>query len=382
MRVINYLNNLCNKGHNVLSALELLKKEFGVKYSHNEHYPDLYCLNYDQINSPKLHPITKECRSLVLGVYGNTNKHGDYSEEFYIVSRSFDRFFNYGENGCDNDLDINRLIAYEKVDGSLISVFNHDGKWLYRTRKMIMPEEDMTINETKTTWKELIESVISSYHGLDENSTYIFELVSPENRVVTRYDKRDAYLLAARNNETGEYYRRVFLIAIAYESGWSLPQMYEFDTIHHCLESAKALRNLEEGYVMYSLCNAPVMKIKNPAYVAAHRLKGECSLTGKRIMDLIFMNEVDEYLSIFPEDSNLIKPYQNAYNKLIEQFNISWSMCMNIKNQKEFALQVKDLPYNGLLFTKKHNKELTFSELFDKLTTNAKYRLVGNFYEV
>ena len=158
----------------------------------------LYVLNYNQIESPKNHPITNECRSLVV-----TFRDG----EWVIVSRSFDRFFNYGETQEQHD--ITRMVAYEKVDGSIVSLFNWKGDWLYRTRSMIMPTS--SVNGWETTWKELIDKCLNypkCCEFLEENLTYILEVTARENRVVTKYEGYNSYLLSIRDNNTGEYVKR------------------------------------------------------------------------------------------------------------------------------------------------------------------------------
>src|SRR3990172_3567425 len=68
----------------------------------------LVVLNYNQIESEKHNDIVKECRGLILGV-----------GSWIIVSRAFDRFFNYGE--CPkSDIYLHRIneaLVQEKVDG-------------------------------------------------------------------------------------------------------------------------------------------------------------------------------------------------------------------------------------------------------------------------
>ncbi|MBM68173.1 MAG: hypothetical protein CME43_01905 [Haliea sp.] len=193
METIKYLNEF---------GLDKLQQELGIKVSQNENYPDLYVLNYDQIKSPKYHPIVIECRSLVVRLEG---------DEYFVESRSFDRFFNYGEIEGQPD-DVENMVAYQKIDGSLVSVWkNEKYGWLYRTRSMIMPSVEVCINGYKLSWKELIESVIN-FDKLEEipiiDHTYIFEVVSPENRVVTPYSQREAFLLSIRSNIDGNYRKR------------------------------------------------------------------------------------------------------------------------------------------------------------------------------
>lgn len=381
MEVLEYLNNLCKQGAGSICALEMLKQELGIKYSQNEKYPNLYCLNYDQINSPKLHTIVKECRSLVLSVYGNTTKHGDYYEDFYVVSRSFDRFFNYQEVEDTTDVNINELVAVEKVDGSLVSMFYYQGKWLYRTRSMIMPDESMTINGTTATWVELIEPFVDFMEclssNISEDNTYIFEVVSPHNRVVTRYDEPAAYFLGARENKTGKYVTKEVYLPLEI----SVPEFYTFKSMESCLSSAKSLPNLEEGYVMCTKEGEPVMKVKSPAYVAAHRLRGETILTGKRVMDMIFLNEQEEYLSIFPEDEDMFNTYLTALSRLKADFEALWIKTKNIEDQKEFALSVKESSISSLLFNKRKDNSLSFDDIFDKLFTSNKYKLIEGYVQ-
>ena len=44
-----------------------------------------------------------------------------------IVARSFPKFFNMGER--DDEQLTGQFVVQDKVDGSLIVIFNYDGKW-------------------------------------------------------------------------------------------------------------------------------------------------------------------------------------------------------------------------------------------------------------
>lgn len=237
MKTIEFLNQY--------GILELCA-QYAIKVNQWE---DLYVLNYCQIDSPKTHDITKECRSLVV-----TQK----NDKWVVVSRSFDRFFNYGEAGTEQ-YKIEDLIAYEKLDGSLIGLFYWNGEWLFRTRSMIMPET--SVNGFDTTWLELFNQAIINTGILEKlgyfdiGNTYIFELTSPVNRVVTRYTEPKVTLLATRENKTGNY---------VFQSEFQnvRPKHFHFSNLHECLKAAKELRNLEEGYVLYTNQGEPVMKVK------------------------------------------------------------------------------------------------------------------------
>jgi len=85
-----------------------LTEQYGIKV---RKYPEdnLVLLDYDQIESPKTHPIVVECRSLILAM-----------DTLEVVSRKFDRFFNLGEAPeLYQDFDFDRAVVMEKADGCL-----------------------------------------------------------------------------------------------------------------------------------------------------------------------------------------------------------------------------------------------------------------------
>ena len=107
-----------------------LNEQFGIIV---KDYPEqgLYVLNYDQIKSPKSDPIVMECRGLIL----------DY--DFNVVSRAFDRFFNLGEApDTQAHLDWSKAVVHDKVDGSLIKLYNYKGEWHVSTRGTAFAESD------------------------------------------------------------------------------------------------------------------------------------------------------------------------------------------------------------------------------------------------
>lgn len=376
MEIIKYLN-ACTHAH-PYEALAQLKEELGIKHSHTELFPELFVLNYDQIDSPKFHTITGECRSLVLEYVDVGN--------WKVISRSFDRFFNYGETDCGYNAP--QLIANEKMDGSLIGIFYHDKYgWLYRTRSMIMPTS--SIMGFELTWDDLIEEALGSiWNGMSESfkhdvmfantsATYICEVTAPENRIVTRYANREMTLLAARD-VNGAYWNPEFLDDLACMYGWRRPRRWTFKTMEECAQGAQDLRELQEGYVMYDRTGSPVCKVKNPAYVAAHHLRGEGVLSPKRVINLLDIGEMAEYLSIFPEDAGAMEPYVRAYFQVFAEAEVMWSLYSTVEAGKPFAMKVNKSPVQGLLFRKK-SADVDFKTSFSSMTDRNKVGLVEKF---
>lgn len=351
MITIEYLNKY---------GLDKLVEEFSIKVSVDERFPDLLVLNYNQIDSPKDHPIVKECRSLVVGWDGDS---------FHVVSRAFDRFFNQGE--CATTYDLSEVTLYEKIDGSLVSVFYTDQYgWLYRTKSMIMPE--LSVQGWERTWKDFIESALDweivNKSLLDKDYTYIFEVVGRENRVVVKYPEDEAYLLAVRNNLTGEY-------TDVLDTIFNTPRKYSFNTTQDCMNSLQHLPNLEEGYVGYQN-GVPVVKIKSPQYLSAHRLRGE-GLTPKRIMEMVVIGECDEYFAVFPEDKVHFEKYTTAWKNLENSLSATFNLYQHITDRKEFALKVKDFPFSAILFQSQNTSKNVIKVLHDQ-KVSYKIKLLSN----
>lgn len=338
LETIKYLNN-CVTDH-PMDTLDELKNHLGIKYSHDERFPELYVLNYNQIDSPKTHPIVKECRSLVVEFVD-----GKWS----LVSRAFDRFYNYGEI----ELAVNAafMTAHEKVDGSLITLFYHDKYgWLYRTKSMIMPTGN--INGTDSNWDDAIEDALgftyfdevgkfnNGFELFEPGMNIILELVCDANRVVVKYEESFVSLLNIRGND-GKYYGKGLIDDVATYFGWKRPKEYQFDTMFKCRQAASELPNLEEGYVLCNRSGEPVCKVKNPGYVMAFHLRGELGLTVKRILDLIKANEVDEYLAVFPDDSYKIQPYLDALVSIREDSCDLFDSIQNLPDRKTVAKVLK-----------------------------------------
>lgn len=341
MQVIDFIRNNSVTA-DLREGLEKLTIQLGISVKYVD---DLIVLNYNQIESPKTHPIVMECRSLILEA--GTLK---------VVSRSFDRFFNYGEAlNVMPEIDWTRAVAYEKVDGSLIKIYNHKGHWYISTKGTAYGDSDCM--GYGITFAELVYKAVGvqndeQFQILCEQSdlwpdfTYIFEVTSVENRVVRRYDGYKLHILAVRANDDGRYVETEGM-----STAWlgaEEPESFTFVSAQECMRAAQGLKNLDEGYVIYQ-DGVPVAKIKSPAYVAVHHIRGE-GLNPKRIMQLVLVNEQDEYLQYFPEDREVMQPYIDAKITLDYAMTAMYDSIRGIEDQKEFALLAGKADFKSALF--------------------------------
>lgn len=283
-------------------------------------------------------------------------------------------------------IDWSKAVAHEKVDGSLIKVYNHKGRWYVSTRGTAYAESDCM--GYGVTFKELVYRALGVadddefqvrcrlsdlWHGF----TYIFELTSVENRVVKRYEGYKLHYLAARENKSGRYVSDTEK-ETALRFGAEEIQEYRFDSVEECMNTVKNLKNLDEGYVIYQ-DGEPICKIKSPAYVACHHIRGE-GLNPKRIMQLVLSGEEDEYLTYFPDDAEVMEPYIQAYGVMVIDLRNVYRATKHIEDQKEFAIAVAKSPFKAVLFTAR-SRGLTYMEAFNAQRDTNQIELLKGFVE-
>lgn len=179
------------RSHDPRSALRHAQEKWGI-----ECYQDgpLVALNYSQIDSPRGVPEVEECRGLILE-----------DLTWNVVAMPYRRFYNYSENPYAAKCNLETSVLFDKLDGSLVSIYYYD-KWRAATRSR--PNADGGLNKSSSTFSSLIWDTFHN-QGIDLNRlstkmTYIFELIGPDNRVVTPYEKAKLVLTGARCM-TGSY---------------------------------------------------------------------------------------------------------------------------------------------------------------------------------
>jgi hypothetical protein len=377
MNVINYIKE---------NGFEKLKEEFHISV---KEYEDRYVLNYDQIESPRFHPIVDECRGLII------------DKNFNIMCRSFHRFFNFGEgiegdkfavkdsNGVVHPKDIKDAKVYHKMDGTLINLYWDylKDKWQVATRGMAFAEGG---NEFFDSFEDLVkksnqyDTIIFNLNEWAKEDpyikgyTYLFELTSPFNRIVTPYDQTELTLLAIKTKWGNEYARK----GLEYYSvrlGVKLPPYYEINDWNELTNLVNSFPSMQEGVVLvWEDTNREEghyrLKCKNVQYVAIHNLRSNGLISPYRILTLIMGNEEEEYLSYFEEDRKYFDFVKNEWNKFLKGVEDIYNQFKDIESQKDFALAVMaNIPekfYSGFLFDMRKGKSL--KESLDKFNGDGK----------
>lgn len=292
---------------------------------------DYIMFNYNQLSSDFNNSIVKECRGLIL-----------HTETYDPVCIPFFKFGNYGENYAD-EIDWDTALVEEKVDGSLIKFWYDDGSWHISTNGTIDAYKAILSNDVKyKSFGELVEAAMPISMEqfdiiADRQCTYMFELVSPYNRIVVPYSTTSLYFIGWRNNIT-------LLEDNPYNSELSryfeLPHKYPLSSLEECIQSANKLPFSEEGYVVVDK-DFHRNKIKSPAWVAIHHMINNGNINKKRMIELIISGEHGEFLNYFPEYTEDFNNIADLLNEWLFKTTNTWiaiqiklSLC---KTRKEIA---------------------------------------------
>jgi hypothetical protein len=322
---------------------DLLASELGIKVTRHETLP-LVILNYDQIESPKTHPIVRECRGLVL-----------HAETHELVARSFPRFFNWGEVREEMDnFDFSDFHTLSKEDGSLVVLYYFDGQWRANTRGSFGLDN---MQYSEFTWQDAFAKALKVKSIKDLNLvkelSYVCEFCSPWNKIVRRYTEPKMYLLTVFHKE--KELDQPSVDSLSVDAKFSRPERYNFRSIEEITDFLKKMEKDDATYEGVVICDKKFnrWKVKSATYLGLHKLKGEGDnlFNPKHLVPFILAGEEDELLTYFPE----VKDVYNLYKMKVEEAYASlvalWKEHWQIESQKDFALSIGKTPFTGILFT-------------------------------
>ena len=312
-------------------------------------------LKYDQIRSDMTLSLVRECRGIIL----------DSDDDFRPVCVPFFKFGNFGESYVP-EIDWKTARVQEKIDGSIMKLWHYKGEWHISSNSEINACNayinsalltNSPISNLYNLFMEAWDKTGVSMENLDKGCTYMFELTSPHNRVVVKYDEVSIRHIGTRNNQT--------LLESEIDIGIPKPKTFPLKSLNECIESAKQLGYDDEGYVIVDK-HFNRIKVKSPLYVALNHLVQGVT-TQENIVDIIKKNEQGEFLTYFPE-------FEKVFNDIlhrIEAFSarqdlaLSGLMAMSFDSRKALAEAVTKTDCPACLFA-----------LFDKKESNhqAQYR--------
>lgn len=318
----------------------------------------LIMFNYSHVKSDFSLKLVRECRGLIL-------REGTWE----VVCRAMDKFMNAEEANSDLDkIDWAKATVQQKIDGSLIRVFFDWERYMWCTSTSGTIDTfdaelgaggfstfgDLFSFALKKTLREENLAISDFYSQLDKGSTYYFELTSPLNRVVVKYEEYRVYFLGWRDNFSGEEK----LPGSSYCSqALPRPKLYALNTYEEVCRAAEKLPHDEEGYVVCD-SNFHRVKIKSPYYITAHYFRTTFAPTRARLVEVIVKGEASELLAYCPELKEQIEELSNSMRDLADRaksiFNSLFSSYHQLdswsQTRRNWAFMVKSYSIKSYLF--------------------------------
>ena len=298
--------------------------------------------------------VVKECRGIIL----------DETDGYKPVCVPFFKFGNYEDSYAD-DIDWSTARVQEKIDGSLIKLWCHKGIWRVSTNKTINAENART-NSDEDTFMNIFHEAWArtgkQFSELNPDYTYMFELVSPQTRVVIPYSETKLYHTGTRNNIT--------LQELNIDIGIEKPEEFSIATIEACIEAAKNLDKYHEGFVVVDSRWRRV-KVKSPIYVSIHHLLNNI-VSEKRIMEIVLTGEDAEVTVYFPEYTDTFNSMRERIDRFIayNEQEVETILSAEYATQKELAEYVTKTICPSCLFFVIKGKSRSVKEFVYGMSAN------------
>lgn len=285
---------------------------------------DLFIYNYTAtVQYEKLwNEITLQTRGLILD--------GDMN----VVAKPFGKFFNLGEHE-DHEIPNEPFKVFDKLDGSLGILYWIEDKPYISTRGSFQSEQ--AIHATSI----LYQKYSHVFDDLKRDTTYLFEIIYPANRIVVDYGSLDnLFLLTAIDNSTGE--------ESLPDIGFPLVRAYDGITDFRALSDDQ--ESNKEGYVI-RFDNGFRIKMKFNEYVRLHAIiTGFSTVSIWRSMRA--GDSFDQFLNGVPDE--FYKWVKSTQGKLEKEFDVILNNCKfaydTFDTRKETALYFQKQKHPSVLF--------------------------------
>lgn len=249
----------------------------------------------------------------------------EISNEPVLASLPPDKFFNYAEGDVDHSNFSGNILVHEKLDGSLISTYMHNGELRLKSKGSINSSQAIEA----MLWLELPKNSALKQNMLDimaDNACTInLEWTGPQNRIVVGYESTELRVLSINMHDTG--------YTILNWKDSDLPFTAQINLDEYCADLEE--NNLQsivnkmynettgEGYVISFLYGTNLqyqVKVKNHTYCNLHKIKDSIS-NPEALAELIIRGGVDDVYDLFSDDMITINIIEDMENIVVPIFN-------------------------------------------------------------
>jgi len=309
-----YLTNFIKK-HRDSFEEELAKAPYAVKVKRHPSRPNLVMFKYSQFESDFTNPVVRCCRGSVYEVSPSTDPDGDWAVRPYLMP--FFKFNNYGENSADPIDWKGTLYVRDKLDGSLLKLLKEpdgesSGGDLWTTNGSfdvgvevpeLIPAETEENLPPPHTFASLRDYALRGHEDeikrLPEGWTFMFELISPYNRIIVPYRETILVFLGCRDPQGLEHTPE--WAAENFGMSFATPKVYPLKSIDEVIAYCKSIDSNDREGVVVQDAHFNRVKVKSEHYLSLFLLKGEDHFSDERLFDAIKRESIDDAVAAWPE---------------------------------------------------------------------------------
>jgi RNA ligase len=303
----------------LLDGLHAARKDRALSYVEGPDDSQLWRYSNRCVFDRMWTPLTVLARGLILDMAARR-----------VVATPFPKFFNLGEDG--GGLPEKPFDVFEKLDGSLIIIFWHRGRWRAATRGAFESEQALWATD------QLKNADLS---GLTPGATYLAEAIYPENKIVVQYESAALVMLGGYAEDGQELsYQDVQQVSKAI--GWRAAERYTFASIIDMMTHVATLPKDKEGYVL-RFVDGQRIKLKGAEYRRIHALIS--NVTPLAVLGM--MQAGDDLIAIrreLPEEywtdfDDIVQILTSAFDVRIEKIRAVAETLQHLSD-KEIGLQL------------------------------------------
>ena len=368
MKNNSYICELISTNNNWQEVMESLNVK--VKFK-----GDLAIFNYN-VDVDFSNPLVQESRGIIINVI---------SAE--VVCWPFRKFGNWQESYVDT-IDWSTARVQEKIDGSIIKLYYYDGAWKWATNGMIDAVEADCMYSSKN-FLDVIKSASNygmiDFDSLNKDYTYIFELVSPDTKIVIDYGYTKLFHLGTRNNKNGEEY----IVDIGIEK----PREYALTSFDEAIKAASELNKIgqdvaHEGFVVVDN-DWHRVKIKTQEYLNVHHAINGHVMTKRRMLEYILDggDALDIIKADVPEYKHIIMYYEFRLEELkfemVQFIRYAKSLYEEYSHERKAVVKVvQGHPFMAIAMRNLDREEIDPEKDFASITTTKLLELIPDYEEI
>lgn len=338
-----------------------LEEEHGVKARPaSEGMCSKFSLNYDQIKVKPGDKLAEQCRGMVVKLCDEQQLSDLWKDEIpghlEVLAWPMNRFYNSGETTAAK-IDWSTAKVLEKLDGTMIVLYadRAECEWCVATRSV--PNADLPMNSDgivnadrtfSTLFKEGVQNTLGISFDewtskLDSSYTYVFELTSPYNRVVVKYDDTRITLLAVRDTKTSLELDPVEFCELLKRQKIEVPPLPKtFDL--SSIEGAAAYVDQQdpaqmEGVVIIDEYFNRV-KVKNSKWVLSSKMHDAITTSRRSVLEAILAQKIDDVIPLLEGDIRTeVEALTHRVHRYIQNLDKSFAKWRSLAgdDRKEFA---------------------------------------------